>query len=363
MSEITTTSGDQVDLRVKLLATVSGAVLLAAICGSQPALASGDDADRPTIWIELGGEFTQLENGQEAYLPPFVLSTSRLPFIVGSPADVEKNAPTSWDGNAKISFEPAGIDWNFSVAIQYGRSTSTKSLKQRTAQRTPTNLYFVEYNAYQNLSAKNTVSHMVLDFSAGKDVGLGMFGSGGNSVVAFGVRYAQFDSRSSAGMRYQPTNVSAYHPFHQFYASFTAARKFIGFGPSLSWDASANLIGNSSAGNISVDWGVNGAILFGRQLTAIHHQTTNVALSHPYNTVVKHSIYQHSASPNRSKEAVVPNFGGFAGVSWRYPNAKISFGYRADVFFGAVDGGIDGRKTYDRGFYGPFASISVGIGD
>jgi hypothetical protein len=46
----------------------------------------------------------------------------------------------------------------------------------------------------------------------------------------------------------------------------------------------------------------------------------------------------------------------------RYPNAKVSFGYRADVFFGAVDGGGDMRKTFDRSFHGPFATISIGLG-
>ncbi len=67
-----------------------------------------------------------------------------------------------------------------------------------------------------------------------------MFGSDEHSIVAFGVRYAQFDSGINASIRYQPTNVSAYHPFHQFYGSFTAERKFIGFGPSLSWDVSTD---------------------------------------------------------------------------------------------------------------------------
>jgi hypothetical protein len=50
-------------------------------------------------------------------------------------------------------------------------------------------------------------------------------------------------------------------------------------------------------------------------------------------------------------------------VSWRTSNAKVSLGYRADMFFGAIDGGIDTRKNENRGFYGPFASISIGLGD
>ena len=59
----------------------------------------------------------------------------------------------------------------------------------------------------------------------------------------------------------------------------------------------------------------------------------------------------------------MPNVGGFAGLSFRYADAKFSLGYRADFFFGAIDGGIDTRKSENRGFNGPFASISVGVGD
>ena len=57
----------------------------------------------------------------------------------------------------------------------------------------------------------------------------------------------------------------------------------------------------------------------------------------------------------------VPNLGGFAGISLKWPNAKISLGYRTDFFFGAIDGGVDTRQTSDLGFSGPFATISIGF--
>jgi hypothetical protein len=40
----------------------------------------------------------------------------------------------------------------------------------------------------------------------------------------------------------------------------------------------------------------------------------------------------------------------------------VSFGYRADFFFGAMDGGIDTRNTSTVSFHGPFATISIGLG-
>jgi len=40
----------------------------------------------------------------------------------------------------------------------------------------------------------------------------------------------------------------------------------------------------------------------------------------------------------------------------------VSFGYRADFFLGAMDGGIDTRRSGDVDFWGPFATVSVGLG-
>src|SRR5580692_695382 len=153
MSEITKLSDNRIDLRARLLVTASGALLMAG-CASQPVMAL--DTDHPVVWVELGGEFTQLQNGQEAYLPPFTLVTPRLPFIVGSPEATEKNAPTSWDGNAKISFTPAGTDWVFSAGILYGRAIKNKPLSQRTTQRSAYSSFKRGYHAYQNVTAKNT---------------------------------------------------------------------------------------------------------------------------------------------------------------------------------------------------------------
>ena len=64
----------------------------------------------------------------------------------------------------------------------------------------------------------------------------------------------------------------------------------------------------------------------------------------------------------RSHSVAIPNIGGLLGISLKFPNAKVSVGYHADLFFGAMDGGIDSRKSYDRNFYGPFASVSIGLG-
>jgi hypothetical protein len=111
------------------------------------------------------------------------------------------------------------------------------------------------------------------------------------------------------------------------------------------------LIGDAASGGISLDWGVNGAVLFGRQSVHGYRQTNEPTI-----------VYYTSHPLNRSKQVIVPNLRGFAGLSWRYPDAKISMGYRADMFFGAMDGGIDAAHRENVGFYGLFASVSIGLG-
>ena len=37
-------------------------------------------------------------------------------------------------------------------------------------------------------------------------------------------------------------------------------------------------------------------------------------------------------------------------------------GDRADTFFGAMDGGQATAKDYNRGFYGPYMNVSIGLG-
>jgi hypothetical protein len=44
------------------------------------------------------------------------------------------------------------------------------------------------------------------------------------------------------------------------------------------------------------------------------------------------------------------------------PTPKSAWATAPIYFLGAMDGGIDARKTYDRNFHGPFATISIGLG-
>jgi hypothetical protein len=356
MNELIQKTDNRATIRWKLLTSASALALAAYVSSAEIAMA--EDAGHPQIWIELDSQFARQQASDETFLPPFLLSSQ-----FDGASQVGRIPGSMWDNGAKISFQPSGSDWILSAAIRYGKVSRHSSQHQLTAQSSAK----YNFNAYQNFNALNQESHTIVDFQVGRDVGLGKFGSGGSSVLSTGLRFAQFKSRSNFSVQSQPTN--SVFTYYRFYASFDAQRKFEGVGPSLSWDASATIAGNTDDSRISLDWGVNGALLFGRQSTQSHHQSSKFDL--PYHAyisshVVFHPhelIYRHSEPSARSRNVTVPDLGGFAGVSWRSANAKVSFGYRADMFFGAIDGGIDARKSENRGFYGPFASISVGVGD
>jgi hypothetical protein len=358
MSEFLNEREDRNAIRRQLLATASAIALLGFGTTSH---ARAEDTNRPIVWLELDGQFANEDVGADAYVPPFLPLS---PFDAISHVGQEKGPPTIWDEGVKLSFQPDGSDWVISAAVRYGKNDRREVLDNHPPTANVTKYTGHDgYSAYQNFTVKSSESHVLLDFQAGKDFGLGMFGSGGTSVFSAGIRFAQFNSQNQVGIESQPTNVNSQYPFHRLHAAFSAKRKFSGVGPAISWNASANLLGDPSAGSVSADWGLNAAMLFGRQRSQIHHQTTNIYHYCASGCHRLRTVYEHSALPPiRSKTQIVPNLGGFAGVSWHLPNAKVSVGYGADMFFGAVDGGIDSAHRENRGFYGPFASVSVGLG-
>jgi len=379
--------------RWNLLTTASTAVLLNAFCGPVGAEAS-DTADKPTVWIELGGQLNRMDNSEEVFAPSFLDSR---PSKFDSSQPAERLPRYGFDESGKISIEPGNSSWHFSASARYGRSSSNKHVRQQSS-ALPFAKYQPNYNnnnstifpraaQFADTNARTSENHLVLDFQAGKDVGLGLFGAKNlSSVVSLGVRVAQFNSRSNVSVKSNPDwhfnykylslpsvgynhfRITHGQPYHSNAATLLASRNFHGMGPSLSWSASAPFAGDPQGGELDFDWGVNIAALFGRQKTRTeHHETGRYntggvgALGNNFGQLI--TVYHPAPSTSmRAHSVTVPNVGGFAGVSFRYDAAKVSFGYRADFFFGAIDGGIDTLKSEDRSFYGPFATISIGLG-
>jgi iron complex outermembrane recepter protein len=419
MSELIHAQRGQSNFRWHLLASVSAAALVASAYASGRALAE-DDADRPTVWIELGGQLDRMDDQQQQFAPPYVVN---IPNTFFSPVNFQKPLQSSFGVDGAISFEPEGSDWVLSVSVRFGRSNGFKHGHQQTpnaavpvhsnipfpppfqnkyAVHTGYSFYPKGHVKFDDAKTQQSETHSILDFQVGKDVGLGMFGNGASSTFSAGVRFAQFTSKSNISLRAEPdvhyptapiTNFTElrafkyYNPvrFHDFAGTESNQRSFRGVGPSVAWNGSKPFVGSPERGEISIDWGANAAVLFGRQKVRGHHQTTKrsyygthfskhcpcragfesgyfaPASLEGYSPPYTHQS-RNGADFNRVRTVVVPNLGGMAGLSFRYSNAKVSFGYRADFFFGAMDGGIDVAHRENRGFYGPFASISVGIG-
>jgi hypothetical protein len=363
---------NRVALHPELLLTVSAVALMASICVSE---AAEDDADRPTVWIEAGGQLERIDSAQSIFAPSFFAEAK--PSILAPMVDAQQPPAYGLATEGKISFEPEDSNWLFSAALRYGRANGGKHLHHEQSVVSATQVFASPLRNFlgDGLTAYHD-TNLTLDFQAGKDVGLGMFGSGGSSIISAGIRFAQFTSNSNIKLQAKPyihNSSNALFPGKYdirnrhsiaYTAILSASRNTHAIGPSLSWDASAPLVRSGEHAALDVDWGLNAAVLFGRQKVRMHRQTAAshynlVPGQYPHPTYTAHST--QSANPGRSRTVTIPNIGGFAGISLKFPNAKVALGYRADFFFGAMDGGIDTAKKENIGFYGPFATIGVGL--
>lgn len=383
MSELIAKSHAGLD-RWTLFTTVSAMALMGGAIVSDDAQADSATG-HPTVWIELGAQAERADAPEEQFVPAFITATPRPAPETISPLSVGHSPRYSIGGEGKIVLEPQHSDWVFSLGVRYGRSNAKKHVHQQSYPRHPTGFTcsscdpkYQRAVQFMDTATQHSESHSVLDFQAGKDLGIGLFGGRSSSVISLGVRFAQFGSRSNVAFKSDPdakvkikyysgNKFRAGATYHSNQATSASIRSFRGIGPSLSLSGSTPFLGNRDEGQVSFDWGANAAILFGRQKARVHHKTKQQYHQGKYyissNPNYRYTTH-HSTPPDRiqARSVVVPNVGGFVGLSFGYSDAKVNFGYRADVFFGAMDGGIDAAKSENRSFYGPFASISVGLG-
>jgi len=380
MSELANTK-TPANIRRRLLATASALALLPLAYRANEAKA--EDASRPTVWLELGGQLERADVGNVPFAPNYLDQQANV-FSPVSPIDAQRPARYTSGAEGKITFQPEGSEWVVGAGLRYSRANGGRQADFQSKVPWPDGSTFQTgdstYENYSQTQTHNRQSDFLLDFSVGKDVGLGLFGRHGSSVLSAGVRFAQFTARDNI-KNYARPNVGFENKydtgtkyfwkgrFHNYTLEGERAESFHGVGPSLSWSSSDALIGNPGDAEVMLDWGVNASLLFGRQKTKLQHRTQDAyfrpkVYNYQFYDLPNHSkiIYDNSVPRTRSRSVTVPNIGGFAGLSLRWTNAKVSLGYRADYFFGAMDTGIDTRVTKDRSFYGPFASISVGLG-
>jgi len=371
MSELIQKNGDRATIRWKLLTGASALALTGYI--SSATLAKAEDG-RPVLWLDLGGQFQSLTDPSEIWAPP------NLPSVIDHRiAGVLNQKPRiGYDVDGSITYQPPGSDWSFSAAIQYGKAKKGPKADHDQTYKThyAYNSKYVWTNyAFTDLHAVQETKHVILDFQAGRDVGLGLLGGHGSSMLKIGIRVAQFREKANSLMTAQ-TNVPAKYDIYTgafLNASMHDTRSFSGIGPSIAWNGSIPMAGSLEDG-LALDLGVDAAFLFGRQKTkaGTHAHKSELVSIIPTGYIsglgpVYKPIFATPTNSTRTsardRRVTVPNLGGLVGLSFRKGDAKISFGYKADFFFNAIDGGVATAKKENRGFYGPFASVSIGIGD
>lgn len=367
-------------VRKSLFASTSAFVVGVGCGGSVQAADDG----RPTFWIEGGWHFESIAQRNDFFAPPLDATTRAAGFP--SLTEAQGALGRTYGGEGSLSFQPKGSDWIFTASARYGRvQTRRQNHNEKTIVGPQMKQWYFNginanipvtptFDAYAIGFSTNNETHAVVDFQAGKDIGIGMLGRGTHSVISFGVRYAQMSAKSDAQSHANPavvfeqqiTHLNPYRSKYQIFSSFdrsgASTRRWDSLralGPSLSLKNTTGFLGTVDDGQLALEWGVNAAILFGRQKATSTHQSS--VLHHAGRTYS--GVVHAPVTYERSRRVTVPNVGGFAGLSYRLSNAKLSAGYRADFFFGAKDVGLETRKITDVGFHGPYATFSVGLGE
>jgi hypothetical protein len=372
MSELIQKNDNRATIRWKLLTGASALTLAAYFSSASMAIA--EDAGRPLVWIDLSGQLQQSNRTSDLFAPLFTQGIPASGF--DDPVSFERFPRYSVGGEGMLTFRPEDSKWLFTASISYGRTNGTRHVHQQNAIPPTTNPLFggmliPTISKFVDTHAHYKASHSVIEFQVGRDVGLGLAHDNYSSKMFFGVREVNFTSGSNVEISGHPDfrfvrTPPKYFPHvagYTYTARMTERQSFQGIGPSISWEASAAIAHPQTDAVLSLDWGLNAAVLFGRQKSRGQHQTTAEYYEQPPIQYGYSSIYNTAGSHNRSRAVTVAAVGGFAALSFRYSDAKVTFGYRADRYFGAMDGGTDSRKTYDQNFYGPYASISIGLGD
>ena len=103
MSELINTRDNRATIRWKLLTSASALALTAAV--STVTVARAEDADRPLIWIELGGQMEHVGGQGAVFSPAFLAANPNSP-VLGSVTPLQAQQPStfSFGEEAKISY-------------------------------------------------------------------------------------------------------------------------------------------------------------------------------------------------------------------------------------------------------------------
>jgi len=331
------------DFRWQLLTTACAVALCAPLASANDAHAF-DLNNLGQFSLTVGGMWEQTTGGSTDWSAEQFLGKAAPGFTLADRSPFKIAPPVSWDYDARETFEPAGTAWVFAAAVRYGRSRTAHKTANETFPTSPPGTGAAaaavpaaagNYHGTYSATASHNETHIIADFEVGRDFGLGLWDGRASSVLSLGARYVRFSGHTAV-------NFNTVTKYATKIGTRNIVREFTGVGPRLSWDGSAPIWRGAG---LFIDAGADGAFLFGRQTATIDETyTVGAGYSHP-----------------RRKTAIVKNFGGFAALSWKpfHQAAKLSLGYRADLFFHALDGGDAAAHEIDRSFFGPFVQIGI----
>lgn len=237
-----------------------------------------------------------------------------------------------------------GTPYDIGVFASFGVSDT-----ERRSAINPTNvlggLTYASYSAGVG-RAKHSEKHLIVDFEARRDIGLGSE-SGLDVTAKAGIRFGYFDAET--GTTFSTPGL--------YLLNEDRDSRFIGAGPMLGFDARAPL-GDS----FQLDFSAAAALLLGDQQTRV---VTNQPLG---------GIIVGNTRGNDHRFDVVPMVEASAALGFAVPGtaATLSMGVRFEAWFGVYDqetsfdpfnlGGTLGKKNANRYSLGPFIRLEIPLG-
>src|SRR5215472_14710471 len=233
--------GSQHTLRRYLLGTASGAALI----GGAP-LAHAADSMPPIdhFYVDFTGQYS-LQGGHTEWANSQIFSGGGQPRI-----KVRNGIDTYLDMALQSG------DWYLTLSANYGRTGNSHDAFNYKKYDN----FFSRYSHHRG-QATHHESHTIIDFTLGKDVGLGCIGLDGSSIISAGVRYEHFVARTNTSFIYSGHGYTKFGS-PAYYSYYTFARKidrqFVGWGPVVTWKSRMPI-----DPDWSLAWGVNAAFIVG----------------------------------------------------------------------------------------------------
>ncbi len=325
--------------RTVFLQTVSAAAL-AVVLSHNPDPARADELSGELIFEFHGGFLSGNEQPWAQRFGPGGFPDFHTERIA---PDTSLGGTVGYRAPATQVFHEAGHAWDIGVFARFGVSNTETEGGVASPYFNIIGGYYPTF--YTAGKSRHQEEHLIVDFEARRDVGLGGDLPISTKFMA-GFRFAYFNADTETKFVYLPTPVP-------YTLRDNRESQFIGAGPRVGFDSNIPI-----SGNLSIDLSGSAALLFGRRNTSNNTVGGNFFIS---------------TSFVRESFKVVPTLEGSAAFRFQMPgtSASLSIGVRTDAWFDVYDQRTSfntftpaniGRRDADRISISPFARLTVPLG-